>query len=91
MNNHSALQAAAALGLDVIFERGHATDISDPNRSYIPATAAVAKAADVAVMFIGLSTLGKACEGEEHDRASTSSRAQEHCWRQYCARSRRQW
>jgi hypothetical protein len=72
VNNHSALQAAAALGLHVTFERGHATGINDPNRSYIPQAAAAAKAADVAVVFIGLSTLGKACEGEEHDRGGTT-------------------
>ena len=72
VNNHSALQAAAALGLDVTFERGHSTNINDPNRSYIPPAVAAAKAADTAVLFLGLSTLGKACEGEEHDRGATT-------------------
>jgi|EP01047_Picozoa_sp_COSAG01_P068728 hypothetical protein len=71
VNNHSALQAAAAMGLHVTFERGHSTNINDPNRSFVPAAVTAAKAADVAIMFIGLSTLGKACEGEEHDRGST--------------------
>jgi len=75
VNSHSPLQAASAMGLQVTYERGHG-GINDGNRSLIPAAVAAARAADVAVVFLGMSS--PACEGESHDRgAITLSGAQE--------------
>jgi len=67
VNSHSPLQAARAMGLQVTYERGHG-NINDGNRSLIPAAVATARAADVAVVFLGMSS--PACEGESHDRGA---------------------
>ena len=68
VNNHTALLAAQAMGLQVTYERGQGPSINDPNTSRIPAAVAAAKAAEVAVVFVGISSLGKANEGEGMDR-----------------------
>ena len=70
VNSHSALLAAQNLGLDVTFARGTSEHINDANQSFVPAAVAAARAADIAVVFVGISALGKADEGEEHDRSS---------------------
>lgn len=41
-------------GLTVSYAAGHSPDVSDTNASMIPAAVAAAKAADVAVVMVGL-------------------------------------
>jgi hypothetical protein len=52
--NHSVYMAARAAGLAVVYTPGHDLDISSGNKRLIPAAAAAAKAADVAVVVLGL-------------------------------------
>jgi beta-glucosidase len=53
--NHSTLMAAQRIaGLTVSYEPGHSLDVSSTDASKIPAAVAAAKAADVAVVMVGL-------------------------------------
>ena len=50
---HSPLMAAQAAGLHVPWTAGHDLDVTDPDKSHIPAAVTAAKAADVAVVVVG--------------------------------------
>ena len=52
--NHSVYMAARAMGLAVTYTAGHDLDISSGNKRLIPGAVAAAKAADVAVVVLGL-------------------------------------
>ena len=47
-------QAARKAGLSVTYAAGHSLDVSSTDASMIPAAVAAAKAADVAVVMVGL-------------------------------------
>jgi len=69
---HSPLMAAQAAGLDVTWTPGHSLNLGVNDRSHIKDAAAAAKAAEVAVIFIGLCAdhcdNGKGIEDEGFDR-----------------------
>jgi len=52
--NHSTLMAALQAGLNVTYAAGHSRDVSNTSTALIPEAVDVAKAADVAVVMVGL-------------------------------------
>eukprot|EP01045_Picozoa_sp_COSAG04_P035689 COSAG04_NODE_8349_length_987_cov_1.248874_2_plen_201_part_01 len=54
VNNHSTLMAAKRAGISFTYSAGHSMDVSSTDKSMIPAAVATAKAADVAVVMVGL-------------------------------------
>ena len=69
---HSPLMAARAAGLDVTWTPGHSMNVADGGRAQIPAAVAAARAADVAIVMVGLCadhcSGGKGVEDEGFDR-----------------------
>jgi beta-glucosidase-like glycosyl hydrolase len=54
VDTHSPLQAAVRAGLSVTYAPGHDLDPNSKNLSLLPMAVAAAKAADIAVIFVGL-------------------------------------
>ena len=54
VNNHSTIMAARSMGISFTYSPGHSSDVSSTDKSLIPAAVAAAKAADVAVVMVGL-------------------------------------
>ena len=77
MNNHSTLMAAKRAGISFTYSAGHSMDVSSTDKSMIPAAVATAKAADVAVVMVGLCAdhcAGKGrTENEGNDRGPGGS------------------
>lgn len=77
VNNHSTLMAARKAGYHITYAQGHSLDVSSTDASMIPAAVAAAKAADVAVVMVGLCAdhcAGKGrTENEGNDRGPGGS------------------
>ena len=54
VNNHSTIMAAKRQGISFTYSPGHSSDVSSTDKSMIPAAVATARAADVAVVMVGL-------------------------------------
>ena len=72
---HSPLMAARAAGLAVTYTPGHDLDVGNPDKSHIPSAVSAARAADVAIVMIGLCAdhcAGRSVEDEGFDRGGRS-------------------
>ena len=80
-------QAARKAGLSVTYAAGHSLDVSSTDTSMIPAAVAAAKAADVAVVMVGLcadNCVGRGrTENEGNDRGPVMHTIAQHSllWR----------
>ena len=54
VNNHSTIMAAQNMGVSFTYSPGHSLDVSSTDKSMIPAAVSAARAADVAVVMVGL-------------------------------------
>ena len=77
VNGHSAIMAAKAMGIAFTWDAGHSLDVSNTDKSMIPAAVAAARAADVAVVMVGLCAdhcAGTACSPSRGPSASAARR-----------------